>query len=87
MKSSPLNPANLLGQNAPAEQFEALTFVLKGITYVPHYRNRKIFVGPGYGRHNLNRYTQEQLLVKGAKPVTQMLWHRGGEGIVDKDHP
>lgn len=87
MRSSPLSPSNLLGQNAPADLFESLTFVLKGITYVPHYRNRKVFVGPGYGRHNLKRYTQEQLLVKGAKPVTQMLWHRGGEGIVSDDNP
>lgn len=78
---------NLMGQNAPAEHFEALTFVLKGITYVPHYRNRNVFVSPGYGRHNLNRFTQNQLIKLGAKPVTQMLWHRGSEGVVNERNP
>lgn len=78
---------NQLGSNGPAEHFEALTFVRKGITYVPHYRNRNIFVGLGYGRHNFTRYTQQELLLLGAKPVTQMLWHRGGEGIVDDRNP
>lgn len=79
--------SNQLGSNGPSEHFEVLTFVRNGITFLPHYRNRHIFVGPGYGRHNVNRYSQQELLLLGAKPVTQMLWHRGSEGIVDERNP
>ena len=37
------------------DRFETLTYVLNGITYVPHFRNAHIYVGPGYPRHNLTR--------------------------------
>lgn len=85
MPSANVNPVK--GSNLPAEHEPTLAFVLDGLTFVPHYRNRKFFVGLGYGRHNFTCYRQADLLKMGAKPVTIPLWHRGAEGIVDKDHP
>lgn len=85
MPSTNVNPVK--GSNLPAEHEPALAFYKNGLTYVPHYRNRKFFVGLGYGKHNFTLYKQADLLKMGAKPVTIPLWHRGAEGIVDKDHP
>ena len=69
------------------EHKEHHAFVLKGITYIPHYRNDAVFVGPGYGKHNFDRYTGPELLLKGAKPTTEFLWPRGQHGIVDRKNP
>lgn len=85
MPSANVNPVR--GQNLPMETEPVLAFYKDGLTFVPHYRNRKYFVGLGYGKHNFTLYKQADLLKMGAKPVTIPLWHRGAEGIVDKDHP
>lgn len=79
--------SNLLGSNLPAERVPSHALVLKGVPYLPHYRNADIYVGPGYGRSNFDRYSAQELLVKGAQYQPEMLWSRGAEGIVDKDHP
>lgn len=63
--------------------FETTTYVLNGITYVPHYRNNTIFVGPGYPRTNTTRYAALKLIDLGAEKQTAFLWSRGGHGLVD----
>jgi hypothetical protein len=79
--------SNLVGFNLPAERFPTRSLVLKGIPYVPHYRNESVYVGPGYGRSNFDRYTAQELLVKGAQYQPEMLWPRGVDGIVNERNP
>lgn len=63
-------------------------WVLKGITYVPHYRNSKLFVGPGYPRYNKSVYTEEFLLMQDAESATIPLWGRPDlPGAVDEANP
>ena len=71
----------------PSDRFEAVVYDLKGITYVPHYRNKNLYVGPGYPRHNLMRYTEAELQLRGAKPRVEMLWPRADNGRVDDRNP
>lgn len=71
----------------PSDRFEAIVYDLNGITYVPHFRNKNLYVGPGYPRHNLMRYTDVEMQLRGAKPRTEMLWHRGDSGRVDDKNP
>ena len=59
----------------------------RGVTYVPHYRNDSIFVGPGYPRLNQTRWTAEELVVAGATKAVLMLHHRGKFGAVDELNP
>jgi hypothetical protein len=54
---------------------------------VPHYRNNAIFVGPGYPRHNVTRYSAEELMLMGAVPRVEFLWSRGTSGRVDARNP
>lgn len=70
-----------------AERDGYTTYVLDGVPYIPHYRNDSVYVGPGYGKHNFNRYTYTELMVKGAKPKEEALWIRGTKGIVNAKHP
>jgi hypothetical protein len=70
-----------------ADRFEAIVYELNGITYVPHYRNDSIFVGPGYPLHNQNRYSDVDLQVMGAQPKAMMLWPRGKNGAVSNSNP
>jgi hypothetical protein len=53
-----------------------------GITYLPHYRNWAIFVGPGYPHASNKRYTAEELTAAGATKEISMLWSRGQHGEV-----
>lgn len=69
------------------DRFETLTYVLNGITYVPHFRNAHIYVGPGYPRHNLNRYSAAELENMGAKQRVDMLWSRGSSDRVSDSNP
>ena len=59
-----------------AETKDYLTFELNGVTYLPHYQNSKLFVGPGYPRLNKKLYTADDFLKAGAKGRTTQLWHR-----------
>lgn len=70
-----------------AERDEYPTYVLNGITYVPHYRNDSVYVGPGYGKYNFDTYSYKELLLKGAKEKAEALWIRGTTGIVNKKNP
>ena len=42
------------------------TFKLDGITYVPHYRDVKRYVGPGYPRHTTDVFTASDLFSRKA---------------------
>ena len=68
---------------------KAATYVYRkdGITYVPHYRNASVYVGPGYPKFNLTRYSEQDLLDAGAKRQEQMMWPRSQYGIVTDEKP
>ena len=70
-----------------AEKEAYAVYELRGVTYVPHYRNENVYVGPGYGKHNFDRYNSAELMLKGAKLKTAALWFRGTKGIVNDKHP
>jgi len=78
---------NLMAQNLRVSQYEQAAYELRGIVYVPHYRNNAIFVGPGYPRHNVTRYSAEELMLMGAVPRVEFLWSRGTGGRVDARNP
>jgi len=59
-----------------AEKKDYVTFKLNGITYLPHYQDSKLFVGPGYSRHTKTVYTSTQMLEAGAKASIMHLWRR-----------
>ncbi len=63
--------------NKITHEMEAtIVYDLNGITYVPHYVNRRFYVSPGYGAHHTNLYSPAQLEGAGARPRTTMLWAR-----------
>jgi hypothetical protein len=74
-----------MSEKAPV--VETTTYVLDGITYVPHYRNSAVFVGPGYPRHTTQRYSALKLIDLGAEKQGKHLWTRGTFGIVDTANP
>jgi len=78
---------NLMDQNKQVQTHEQTVYVLRGITHVPHYRNKDIFVGPGYPRHNMTLYTAADLLALGAVESVNFLWSRGTSGRVDARNP
>lgn len=67
----------------PADKYEYIAYEINGITYLPHYRNQNVFVGPGYPFQNTTRYTDTELQLRGAKPKLVTLWQRGVNGKVD----
>ena len=78
---------NLPKSESPADQNEYIVYDLRGVTYVPHFRNQHIYVGPGYPRHNMHRFTDQELQLMGAKPRAAMLWTRGVNGNVSNSNP
>lgn len=62
--------------NPLAVLVEYVVYDYEGITYVPHYRNSSIFVGPGYPKQNKHRYSDKELQMLGAKPRVALLWQR-----------
>jgi hypothetical protein len=69
------------------ETFMQTVYILGEVTYVPHYRNPSVFVGPGYPVFNKTRYSEEQLVYAGAKRNGFPLWKRGTHGIVTDQKP
>jgi hypothetical protein len=67
------------------DRIENYAYQLNGVTYLPHYRNENLFVGPGYPTHNKFVYTVDDLLWVGANRINLMLWSRGKIGIVDQN--
>ena len=78
---------NLMDQNKQVSLYEQAAYELRGIVYVPHYRNSDIFVGPGYPMHNMTIYTAADLLALGAVERTEFLWQRGTGGRVTVGQP
>ena len=74
MKRNSTDSAPLLAQ---------LTYKLGEITYVPHFRNSDVYVGPGYPRFTKQRYSEFELVAKGAVQESMPLWTRGKYGMVD----
>lgn len=70
---------------APTE--ETAVYILEGITYLPHYRNKSVFVGPGYPRESTARFSVIELLERGAEKQYMNLWPRSLLGIVDANNP
>jgi hypothetical protein len=54
--------------------YPQVTYVLDGITYLPHYTRQK-YVGPGFDK-TLKAYKEEELLAAGAVLKTEHLWKR-----------
>ena len=69
-----------------AEKFETKVYLLHRIKYVPHYRSKEVYVGPGYPRPTQAQYTAAQLINAGAQEITEMMWARGAYGTVDATH-
>jgi len=63
------------------ERLPYTVYVLKGITYVPHYRNESVYVGPAYD-WNQTAYSPEYLQRQGASVGTLYLWKRGISGQI-----
>ena len=70
-----------------ARHEELMVFVKDGITFLPNYRNSCVFVGPGYGKDNLTRYTEFELYRMGAEKAYLSLWLRGKHGTVNEVKP
>lgn len=68
----------------PAVRTAQVAYKLGGITYVPHYRNNSIFVGPGYPIHTSKRFSASELVEAGATSIPEFLWARGAHGIVNE---
>ena len=58
------------------ERFQYVVYKLNGVTYVPHYKDTKFYVGPGFPKHNSAIYTADDMLRAGAVPHGAMLWKR-----------
>jgi hypothetical protein len=78
MKRNTAEPAPVLAQ---------ITYKIKGVTYVPHYRNSSIYVGPGYPRFTRARFSEAELLNAGAVAGHTTLWVRANHGIVTDINP
>jgi hypothetical protein len=65
-----------------AELYRYTSFKLNDITYVPHYRDTKRYVGPGYPRHTNATFTASDLFSAGAVPTISFLWKRSEFGIL-----
>lgn len=65
-----------------AEKKDYLTFKIGDVIYLPHYMDSKLYVGPGYPRHNKNVYTSAELLEKGAIAHMMHIWKRMEYGKV-----
>jgi hypothetical protein len=62
-------------------------YVLNGISYLPHFRNKNLFVKPGYPRFNNSLFTKDELVNAGAKSADKFLWPRGEHGTVNAGNP
>lgn len=69
----------------PHEPFEErtpyLVFQLGGVTFLPHYANESVYVGPGYRTGDV-AYSELYLRKCGATESTMNLWKRATTGLV-----
>jgi hypothetical protein len=61
-------------------------YIANGVTYVPHYRNTSVFVGPGYPRHTQAQYSANDLIQGGAQKGMALLWRRSSSGVVSANY-
>lgn len=76
-----------MNEYAAKDLIETTVYTKNGITYVPHYRNSSVFVGPGYPRYTRARYAEHELIDAGAKREERMLWIRSHYGVVTDAMP
>jgi len=76
-----------MSEYATKDLVEMTVYKKDGVTYVPHYRNSSVFIGPGYPRFNRTRYAEHELIDAGAKRHTMMLWTRSHYGVVTDEKP
>lgn len=76
-----------VAMDSAAEHYQCTAYELNGITYLPHYRNHNVFVGPGYPKISKTRYSADQLEAMKAVPTALMLWSRGSSGEVSDKNP
>ena len=69
------------------ERREYVVCIKDNVTFVPHYRNFNVYVGPGYANTNLEVYTQEELISMGAKMEMRSMWSRAATGEVNERRP
>ena len=58
------------------EKAQYVVYKLNGITYVPHYKDYKYYVSPGFPKANGNIFTPDELIAAGATPHGMFLWKR-----------
>jgi hypothetical protein len=56
-------------------------YTLGEVTYVPHFDNASVFVGPGY-RKGGTAYSADYLKKLGAVAGERLLWTRSAYGVV-----
>lgn len=76
-----------MSEYASKDLIETTVYVKNGVTYVPHYRNASVYVGPGYPRFTRARYAEHELIDAGAKREERMLWTRSLYGTVTDEMP
>jgi hypothetical protein len=76
-----------MSETSKATTYEQTTYRKDGVSFVPHYRNNSVFVGPGYPRDNRNTYTEAELVEAGAVKQPRFLWSRGTAGTVNNANP
>ena len=55
----------------------ATAYVNDGITYLPHYTQFGLYVGPGYsGKPTQKTYCASELELLGSQPIPLLLWSR-----------
>lgn len=69
-----------------ADRMPYATFRIGEVTYVPHYRNRHVFVGPGFPRYTQQFYSAAELVSAGAVQEEKHLWERSEYGVVSAAH-
>ena len=55
------------------ERDHTTVYQLHGITYLPHYIEKNVYVSPGYGAENHNEYSANELVNAGAVAKVQYL--------------
>lgn len=66
---------SLMNLNKAAETETQPIFILRGMTFLPHYSDKHKWVGPGHWTKRVE-YTTTELAALGARLTTMQLWKR-----------
>ena len=66
---------SIMNLNKPAETETQPIFILRGVSYLPHYIKPHKWVGPGHWKKRVE-YTTTELAALGARLTTMQLWKR-----------